>query len=51
MKKKKTRPEYYLINDKIKENKTKWKDCVDRIVENRLPKKIKNNWPIRKRFG
>ncbi|KAJ4427825.1 hypothetical protein ANN_25590 [Periplaneta americana] len=33
----------------VEENKTKWKDHVDRMAENRLPKKIMNYRPIGKR--
>ncbi|KAJ4425870.1 hypothetical protein ANN_27496 [Periplaneta americana] len=33
----------------VEENKTKWKDHVDRMAENRLPKKIMNYRPSGKR--
>ena len=38
-----------LGNDMIEKHKTKWKDHVDRIVENRLTKKIMNYWQIGQR--
>ncbi|KAJ4451457.1 hypothetical protein ANN_02919 [Periplaneta americana] len=37
------------VHDMVEENKTKWKDHVDRMAENRLPKKIMNYRPIGKR--
>ena len=39
----------FSLDDKIEENKTKWRDHVDIMVENRLPEKIINYWMIRKR--
>jgi hypothetical protein len=41
----------YTIDDEIEEYKTKWKDHVDTMVENILPKKIMNYRPIGKRLG
>ena len=38
----------FLNNDKIEDSKTKWKDHVERIVENRIPK-IMNYRSIGKR--
>ena len=35
--------------DKIEKNKTKWKDHVDRMIENISPKYIRNYQPIGKR--
>ncbi|KAJ4447044.1 hypothetical protein ANN_09033 [Periplaneta americana] len=39
----------FSVHDMVEENKTKWKDHVDRMAENRLPKKIMNYRPIGKR--
>ena len=39
----------FSINDTIIENKIKWKDYIDRMVENRPPKKTMNFRLIRNR--
>ena len=39
----------FSINDNIEENKTKWKDHVNGIIENRLSK-ITNYPPIEKKM-